>query len=376
MNPSEDYDDCKTCFVLEQDVSELEKYIEDIWSFLPIPVAYMTPLGIIIDINKGMEELLRNSRDELVGANLGFFFKDKNEAKMIVKIIRHDSKLQIFDSVIFDSEKEIKNVRIFVMPRLNIKGEIIGVFISFIDMTDQIIAQKQIIIERNNAKLYLDVLTHDINNQNQAIISLLELSKDYEDLNDVTQSDIGIALSQAWAISNLIKNVKMLSDLNQKPIILRDIEINSLIKYAIESVKNSNPEKNIKVELKGLDHLIFVQANDLINNVFQNILENAVKYSLGSHVRIQIKCSIAENDKFWKIEFIDFGKGVKDEIKSIIFNRLQRGEKGIKGSGLGLAIVRGILTQFGGKVLVKDRIDGDYSKGSNFIIYLMRGDSI
>ena len=40
--------------------------------------------------------------------------------------------------------------------------------------------------------------------------------------------------------------------------------------------------------------------------------------------------------------------------------------------GLGLSLVKKIIDSYSGKICVKDRIKGDYTKGSNFIVLIPR----
>ena len=77
-----------------------------------------------------------------------------------------------------------------------------------------------------------------------------------------------------------------------------------------------------------------------------------------------------DDKKYNKFEFIDNGIGVSDDRKEIIFKRGNRELKGSKGMGLGLSLVSKILSIFNGKIWVEDKIKGDYTKGSNFIILI------
>ena len=87
-------------------------------------------------------------------------------------------------------------------------------------------------------------------------------------------------------------------------------------------------------------------------------------------ILIRISNNLLENVNYIKIEFIDNGIGVPDDRKEIIFKKGERELKGSKGIGLGLSLVNKILTTFNGKVWVEDKIKGDYSKGSNFVVLL------
>ena len=73
---------------------------------------------------------------------------------------------------------------------------------------------------------------------------------------------------------------------------------------------------------------------------------------------------------YFKIEFSDNGIGVPDDRKKVIFQRGNRELKGTKGMGIGLSLVKKILEIYEGKIWVEDKIEGDYTKGSNFIVLL------
>ncbi|MFW9971177.1 MAG: sensor histidine kinase, partial [Candidatus Odinarchaeota archaeon] len=113
-------------------------------------------------------------------------------------------------------------------------------------------------------------------------------------------------------------------------------------------------------------------ANELLQDVFENIILNAVKYNEKDEVCIFIKVSKTQNDgnEYNKIEFIDNGIGIPDERKLIIFKQGNRDLKGTKGMGLGLSLVKRILNAFNGKIWVEDKVKGDFTQGSNFIILL------
>jgi len=110
----------------------------------------------------------------------------------------------------------------------------------------------------------------------------------------------------------------------------------------------------------------------LLLDVFENILNNAVKYNNNNEVKVLIRISkdTIDNNNFYKLEFIDYGIGISDEKKEIIFKKGHHDLKGGKGMGLGLSLVKKIIHMYNGKIWIEDRIKGDYSRGSKFIILL------
>ena len=66
----------------------------------------------------------------------------------------------------------------------------------------------------------------------------------------------------------------------------------------------------------------------------------------------------------------DFGKGIPDKDKPLIFTRFTRLKKeGVEGSGLGLAIVKRLVDLHKGRIWVEDNPAG----GSIFCVRLPKG---
>ncbi len=66
----------------------------------------------------------------------------------------------------------------------------------------------------------------------------------------------------------------------------------------------------------------------------------------------------------------DNGPGIPDEMKRRLFNRFERGTTPTSGKGLGLYLVRKLVEGYGGHVWVEDRVQGDHSQGSRFVVVL------
>jgi len=225
------------------------------------------------------------------------------------------------------------------------------------------------------ANFYKDLFSHDINNIIQVINSSVELyiqrkSKLKESqLEDLIKR---IESSSKQAI-RLIHNVRKLSELEEGFVIsLKVVDVIKVLDEAINNTRRSFQDKEIDIKTNISDKTIKIQANEFLLDVFENILNNAVKYNENLIIKIDIIISnvILNKNHYIKMEFIDNGIGVHDDRKEIIFQKGFKSFKDVKGMGIGLSLVKILVERYNGKIWIEDRVKGDYSKGSKFILLI------
>ena len=112
---------------------------------------------------------------------------------------------------------------------------------------------------------------------------------------------------------------------------------------------------------------IMINADESkIRQVFQNLLDNAIKYTETGFIKIQAQSS---NDKC-QIKIEDTGLGIPQDLLGSLFEQFQRGSKEakkIQGTGLGLYIAKQFILAHHGTVTATS--DGP-GKGSVFIVEL------
>ena len=226
--------------------------------------------------------------------------------------------------------------------------------------------EQEVIRAREEAEFYLDLMSHDINNKNQvAILSAQMLMLD-DTLNEQQKEIIGRIYSSVDESSRIIKNVKKLQRIKLDELKVYMIDLDDMIKNVVSEYTTA-ATKDLKIDY--LPIKVDVYANDLLREVFTNLIDNAIKYS-GDSVKIDIR--VEEIDEDVRILLEDNGKGIDDELKERIFERLARGKETVKGSGLGLYVVSFLMASYGGSIRVEDRVKGDYSQGARFVISIPR----
>ena len=222
-------------------------------------------------------------------------------------------------------------------------------------------------------RLLQNILAHDMNNILQAIISSVELSKyllQRDDKEKLTEMLSRIEL-QFDRGRKLITHVRNLSELEDQSLPLERIEICGLLEEAITNIRESFKSKELQIQCElPLKH--YTLANPILLDVFENILHNAVKHNLNEIIEISVSISsIREEDTdYLKIEFVDNGLGVNDELKQAIFRTDHESESLSRGLGVGLSLVKKAIEVFHGRVWVENRVADDYTRGAKFIILL------
>lgn len=144
------------------------------------------------------------------------------------------------------------------------------------------------------------------------------------------------------------------------------------MKQACEALKRSFQNKTINIEINSLQNEYYVRANELLRNLFEKILFNAVNHN--QNPTIEILTKITKENKnginFIKFQFLDNGIGIHDSMKDKIFSREFKEEEAPSGIGLGLLLVKRLVERYEGQIKVEDKIKGDHTQGSNFIILI------
>jgi signal transduction histidine kinase len=195
--------------------------------------------------------------------------------------------------------------------------------------------------------------------------SFLEDSKKNQEIYDTIDGQLSRGKS-------LISNIRKLAEFDKAEMEVIPTDLLDYLSRSINFVKESNPQKHIDIKVETVEKKIIIKSNELLTDIFENILVNAVKYNDNTVPKITITISKAELDElnYVKLEFKDNGIGIQDFKKEKIFLEGYKDLKGEKGMGIGLSLITKIINLHKGKIWVEDRIQGDYSKGSNFIMLI------
>jgi signal transduction histidine kinase len=225
---------------------------------------------------------------------------------------------------------------------------------------------------RQDLEFFIDLLTHDISSQAMIAYSSLEEIKDVIDQNDEdSQFFVQSALQSLQRVQNIIDQVRLLSMIQELGAAeFTPIDICGAVERSTGVIKTMFPEEEIEITIHQTKSPIFVQGTTILDNCIINLLQNAVLADRNPIKKITIDINSGNENNRCRIAITDRGEGIPEEMQEKIFQRFFRIRSRSKGSGLGLFITKSILEKLNGRITVQDRVEGDYSQGSCFIITL------
>jgi len=230
---------------------------------------------------------------------------------------------------------------------------------------------------------FVAMVSHDLRAPLAAIREAISLLADTAAgrLDDKQRRFLSIAQEEMDRLNRMIDNLIEVSrmEAGKLELNLKAVDLNDIINISLESLALLITKKNLKVVRRIPPRLPPVAGDpDRLLRVFNNLLDNAIKYSPESGtIQIEIdfvdpeapvlsELGILANTSYLKVTITDQGPGIPAEFLDRIFGKFERVEPHGSGIGLGLAIVRSIVELHHGKIWVRSTI----GEGASFSFIL------
>ena len=164
-------------------------------------------------------------------------------------------------------------------------------------------------------------------------------------------------------MDNLLKGLLTLSRLGRQKFSFQKLNMNRLIKQAIDTFKFEIDQSEVKIEV---DNLPSCTGDELqINQLFSNLIGNALKF-LDPERKGEINISGQKQENGCTFIVEDNGIGISEVYQHKVFNLFEKLDPKKPGIGLGMNIVKQIVEKHNGTV----QLDSVLGKGTKFIIFI------
>ncbi|MFW9982006.1 MAG: PAS domain S-box protein, partial [Candidatus Thorarchaeota archaeon] len=338
------------------------------------PIAYfsLTKMGNIQQVNRAAARLLGYEDKDLLRRNLSSFLPNDDAKDIVSQMISEAANGKSVED--FEMQFKTADGRLtWVSVTANLleypdQSSTIALMALDIDRRKNAEAREQ--IERERANLYLEVMTHDLNNVNQSLLFSTGL---LENSSDIPEQYRPLLHESSWNVrraARMVANLRSLFRLANNPPTRTKVDFHDYLQTALVTVQNDFPWKTLELTTNIKKAMFEVAAHQYLEQVCFNILHNAMTFDESDKVILEVNAEVVEAVKMVRIEFIDRGPGVPDSSKEFIFRRTGSPDEQIVGRGLGLTLVDRIVKNIGGKIRVEDRVKGDYSQGARFVLML------
>ncbi len=215
------------------------------------------------------------------------------------------------------------------------------------------------VAERSRREFIANV-SHELRTPLTSIQGYVETLFDDPDASRETAHEfLGIILKNATRMNRLTEDLLALATVESPDykLSLQLTRANTLVADAIDALGGMVVDSAIEIESAGAPDAPVMADPDAMNQVFGNLIENALKYAKGTQ-RICVGARLGEEEVEFTVQ--DFGPGIASDHLKRIFERFYRIDKARSreagGTGLGLAIVKHIVQAHGGRVWVESEM--------------------
>jgi PAS domain S-box-containing protein len=368
----------------KNDLSLLEKRYTVLYETSPDLYRTINSEGIILDCNKAYAENLGYAKEEAIGMsifdhtletsfpaiqssyqtwkkdgivkNREMWLKRKNGSTFPVLLSAttvYDTKGNALSSTIMKDMTEIVEARRIIEDRENL-------------IKKQLVEIKQIEIQKDE---FMCMITHELKTP------LFPIEAHCEMLSDPSFGE-NLSEDQKESIQEIYKNSKILESLIGDVLEPQKIEMRKLSfrkdsfrvsGFVVDLVKSFKPvldEKKIELVIANYSNAIIHSDMERLNQVFRNIIANAMDFVPKGKGRIEIGTTENKSELIFYIK--DNGIGISEEKQVNLFKKFYQIDTKIDrkhgGNGLGLVICKGIVEQLGGKIWVESKM----GSGSTF----------
>ena len=387
---------------LESRLEDQEHFNRSVLDSLAANVAVIDENGNIMDTNCSWLAFARANGDppaEKIGSGASYFDVCRRaegpEAWLAMAALEGISGVLRGEKEFFELEypchsPDVKRwFTVRATPLAGYKGK--RVVVTHLDITDRVLAREamekvqedleerigqrtaELEEARAKAELYVDVMAHDIGNMGQIALGYIEMAGSIlraapePDTNALSMLDQSAGTIDE--IARLIGNIRKTRTGTPGARQVVEVDIGDLLER-VRAQYQSIPGREVNIRIDRISNC-HVMANDLLYEVFSNLVGNSIKHSRGPlNINIRIDWYLEQEKRLCQISIEDDGPGIPDHVKEEVLHCRGTRHQSSRGRGLGICLTMMLIGEFHGQFRLEDRVPGDYSKGLRAVVTL------
>lgn len=227
-------------------------------------------------------------------------------------------------------------------------------------------ANQDLVSAKDELEQFANIAAHDLREPLRMVSQFMDiLGRELDQgLTERQRRYLGFAVEGAQRMYNLVRDLLDFTVVGRHEEVSGPVDLNAVVAEAVQNLHIAITEKKAEVRVAPLP-AAWGERTKLLG-VFQNLIENALKFHGEAPPRVEITAETAGDDI--RIHVKDNGIGIAPQFHQHIFGVFRRLHlrNQYPGTGMGLALCRKIVDQLGGEISLVSR-EGE---GSDFIVRL------
>jgi signal transduction histidine kinase len=269
---------------------------------------------------------------------------------------------------------------------LNEKVAALGALTSELDESAQMLIRRDVALTRATERLedldsvkseFISVAAHQLRTPLSAIkwtLSLL-IEGDAGAVTPEQKELFGKAMESNERMIHLIEDMLTVTRIEsgKATFVSVPVSLGDVLSGIVHEVSTSAENKGVAIVLQSIpQHRHILGDAEKLRSVFQNLLENAIRYTpRGGKVIV----TLLQKEHLVEIQITDSGIGIPEKQRMNIFSKFFRADNAVKtvtdGTGLGLYVAKTIIERHHGTI----RFESTEGKGTTFFITLPNEDA-
>lgn len=234
-----------------------------------------------------------------------------------------------------------------------------------LQQTLETVQRQKEIIQHKNSELdaFFYRISHDLRGPVSSLLGLSTLAK--REVSDPKALEyIDRQYQQTARLDHIIDGLINLTALNHTDLPRQHIDFHKMIDECISSLNEMPSFSKVTFKKEISSEIEFTCEWILLQAIFQNLIENSIKYSREQNPYVAIR--IYRKARWLMLEVEDNGHGIPKEHHHKVFNMFYRATQRANGTGLGLYILKRSVDRLQGTIEVKS----EEGYGSTFTVKL------
>ncbi len=360
---------------VEEEIRKLSRAVEQ----SPSAIVITNTEGNIEYVNPHFCKVTGYSQEEVTGQNPRILKSGKTSESEYKNMWETISRGKEWRGEFHNKKKngELYWEQASISPIRDDKGNITHFIAIKEDITDKKKMQEELLVAKEKAEEsdrmkseFLSQMSHEIRTPLNVILSYNSFLQ--EELTGKISEDIRLSFNSIdSAGKRLLRTIDMILNLaavqkGNVDIAFEPIDLGEILSRLSREFEFQAREKRLYLKLNMPPEKVIIKGDDyLVSEVFQNLLNNALKYTTSGGV--EVNTTILQDKKI-KVDISDTGIGISEKYLPRLFMAFTQEESGytrkFEGNGLGLALVKSYLDLLKAEI----NVTSEKGKGTTFSI--------